>query len=130
MTLLERKQLEKDVFKALNEAIKKRKTPIYTISAYDIDYDAVYEEVKYDGQIYYSEEEAVEAAREWCSELTSDDEPLICITVYGGEYKTPDGNFYGEPFDIWTISNKSKEETVIGRRNAGYVSEEVDEYAL
>ena len=57
MTLLERKQLEKDVFKALNEAISKRKTPIYTISAYDIDYDAAYEEVKYDGQIYYSEEE-------------------------------------------------------------------------
>lgn len=82
MRLLERKQLEKDVFKALNEAISKRKTPIYTISAYDIDYDAAYEELKYDGQIYYSEEEAVEAAREWCYELTSDDEPLICITVY------------------------------------------------
>ena len=62
--------------------------------------------------------------------MTSDDEPLICITVYGGEYKTLDGNFYGEPVDIWTISNKSKEETVIGRRNAGYVSEEVNEYAL
>lgn len=44
MRLLERKQLEKDVFKALNEAIKKRKTPIYTISADDIDYDSVYEE--------------------------------------------------------------------------------------
>ena len=45
MTLLERKQLEKDVFKALNEAIKKRKTPIYTVSAVDIDYDAVYNEM-------------------------------------------------------------------------------------
>ena len=130
MTLLERKQLAKDVFEALNEAIQKRKTPIFTISAIDIDFDVPYEEMKYDGQIYYSEEEAMEAAREWCSELTGPDEPLICITVYAGEYKTPDGNFWGEPYDIWTISNKSKEETVIGRRNAGYVSEEVDEYAL
>ena len=32
--------------------------------------------------------------------------------------------------EIWINSNKSKEEIVIGRRNAGYVSEEVDEYAL
>lgn len=76
---------------------------------------------------YESEEEAISAARELAQSLSSWDNVII-VSVYAGEYSDGKGNVFGEPFDIYSISNKDKKTTMIARKNAGYAGLEVDEY--
>jgi hypothetical protein len=118
--------LKKGIHKALRES-SYTKTPVFTIEATDIDTDEAFEDVEYTGSIYYSEKEAIDAAREMAQDISTEDD-LICVSVFAGEYETDNNDILGEPYDIFTISNKSKEETIEGRRAANYVSETVDEY--
>lgn len=102
-------------------------TPIFTLSVTNL---GIEEEI-FDARAvveYESEEAAVKAARELAGDLASSCDDVCQVTVYSGEYRTPEGNVYGETYDILTISSKSKKKTMEARKKAGYVQLEVNEY--
>ena len=103
------------------------KTPIFTLNALDITTDEGIEDMKYIGQTYYSEDDAIDAAREMANAY-SDWDGVIIVSVMTGEYEMPSGDIYGEPMDIYTISNKDKNQTIQAREESGYTNAEVDEY--
>ena len=78
-------------------------------------------------QIEIDRQAAIEAARSFASEISDEDE-VIVVWVYAGEYKTPSGDVYGDPYAIYSISNKGKEETVEAMTEMGYSNLECDEY--
>lgn len=77
---------------------------------------------------YFTEESAINAARELAQKCAKNYEDVCTVTVFAGEYKKETGDVVGEPHDIYTISSKCAELTAEARRNAGYVRLEVDEY--
>ena len=53
------------------------------------------------------------------------------FSIYGSalfSYGTPSGDVYGDPYAIYSISNKGKEETVAAMTEMGYSNLECDEY--
>jgi hypothetical protein len=50
------------------------------------------------------------------------------VSGFGGEYQDEDDNTYGEPFDLYTFSNKDKELTIKTRLCYGYVKGGADGY--
>lgn len=77
---------------------------------------------------YNSEDEAINVAKEIANDFSSDNN-VIEISVFAGEYENENGDVFGEPFDIFTATNVSKEKSVAARKQANYVKETVDYYA-
>ena len=116
------------VLRESEESASKEKKEIFTIDAFAIESEHPIDEIQYQGATYYSVDEAIDAARNLAKELIDYDETVM-VTVYGGEYETNNGDVFGEPIDIYSISNKDRRTTAITRRNCGYSSDKVDEYA-
>ena len=121
-------QLQKKIENCLYEALKRSKREIFTISIDRVYDESEYEYMPYTTQNYYSEDDVLNDAHMIAEELRSD-EDLLIINVFCGEYETPSGDVFGEPYAFFTISNKSKEETIKGRKDAGFINPECDEYA-
>lgn len=121
--------IKESVKRVLKEAVEDmgvgHKKEVFTISAYNIQTEESIIDMPTSID-YDSEEEAVKAARN-LAKTFADNEDVVIVTVFGGEYETPSGIF-GEPYDIYTISNKDRRTTMIARKEAGYVSGNVDEY--
>jgi len=70
---------------------------------------------------FYNEGDATDSAVALANELV-DDEDVIEVTVYAGEYENVDtGDVFGEPFDIFTATNTTKEKSRIAREKENYV---------
>lgn len=125
---------ESDLHKVIKEAVKNiireeyEKKEVFTINAFDIENEEDVTEMKYSVD-YYSEDEAVEAAREMAKDFI-DFGSVVMVSVFAGEYEDENGNVFGDPEAIYTISNSDRETTSIARKAAGYVSEYVDEYVI
>lgn len=120
--------VKESVKRVLKESENNAKKEIFTIDGLNIETEEDASDMKYCGAVYYSEDEAVKAAREYAEMCAGSYEEVIIVTVFGGEYETSSGDIYGEPYDIYSISSKDKETTIAARREAGYTSAEVDEY--
>ena len=120
--------VKESVKRVLRESENSSKKEIFTIDGFNIETEEDASDMKYCGVVYYSEDEAVKAAREYAEICANSYEEVIIVTVFGGEYETSSGDIYGEPYDIYSISSKDKETTIAARREAGYTSVEVDEY--
>ena len=126
---LNESQLRNIIKESIKKVLKENvKTDIFTIDAFDNQDEESVDVMRYTGVDYESEEEAISAARELAQSLSSRDNNVIIVSVYAGQYNDGKGNVFGEPFDIYAISNKDKNTTMIARKNAGYTSLEVDEY--
>ena len=126
---LNESQLRNIIKESIKKVLKENvKTDIFTIDAFDIQDEESVDVMRYTGVDYESEEEAISAARELAQSLSSRDNNVIIVSVYAGQYNDGKGNVFGEPFDIYAISNKDKNTTMIARKNAGYTRLEVDEY--
>lgn len=101
------------------------KQEVFTIDIYDKTNDNPLDDMSYSSD-YDNEEEAIDAAREAALEYR-DDDSVIIVTVYGGEYKTNRGIF-GEPYDIYSVSNKDIETTKKTLESNGYSIPYADEY--
>lgn len=100
---------------------------IFTIEVYNISSNEEITDNHISGDIYYSLEDAIEAARKIARKYINADE-VIETMVLSGEYEKDNGEIYGEPDVVYVISNSDKRTTMIARKNAGYTSLEVDEY--
>ena len=101
--------------------------PIFTLSATHLsNEDEIFDALAVVD--YESEDAAISAARELAEKLAASYDDVCQVTVFSGEYRIPGGDVYGEAYDIFTISSKSKEETIEARKKAGYVQLEVNEY--
>ena len=102
------------------------KAMIYTIGATDImaeeSYECAITWAEY-GDIDVAISKAIDLARE----LSTDNE-IYNVSVYGGEYKDDNGNVFGEPYDMFTISSKDKDTTIKARTEMNYCKGEVDAY--
>lgn len=78
-------------------------------------------------EIYYSIDDAISSAIDLVKSL-ADEKDTYMVSVFGGEYQYENGNTFGEPFDLYTFSNKDKETTIQIRLSCGYVKGEVDGY--
>ena len=114
------------VEKGISEAIQRSRRAIFTVNAERILDEEEYWSGEYSVE-YTSEKAAIEAARSFASEISDEDE-VIVVWVYAGEYKTPSGDVYGDPYAIYSISNKGKEETVAAMSEMGFSNPECDEY--
>lgn len=119
--------IRKSIEKVLNESEEKEKREVFTISAFDIENEEDVSDMAICGHIYYSFDDAVEAAKEIANTFIDFSE-VILTTVYGGEYEYDNGDIYGEPIDLYCISNSDLITTSIMRRKCGYVNDQVDEY--
>lgn len=117
--------IKESVKKVLKEG--QQRTPIFTLNAIDLTTDDGIDDMQYTSQTYYSEDEAIEAAKEMANKY-SDWDTVINISVMAGEYEMPSGDVYGEPDDIYTVSNKDMEQTSAAREKSGYVRHDVDGY--
>lgn len=100
---------------------------VYTISVTNISTEDCDLDCKETYDVYYSVDKAISAAIDVAKKL-ADDEYVYNISVFGGEYQNESGAIFGEPYDIYTLSNKDKETTISARLNSGYVKGEVDGY--
>lgn len=116
--------IKESIKKVLKENVK---TDVFIIDAFDIQDEESIDVMRYTGVDYESEEEAISAARELAQSLSSWDNVII-VSVYAGQYHDGKGNVFGEPFNIYAISNKDKQTTMMARKNAGYTNTETDEY--
>ena len=125
------KLTESDLHRVIKESVKKvlkENREVFTINAFSIESESSIDEVQYQGPTYYSIDDAIDAARELAVSLIDYDETVI-VTVYAGEYEKSNGDIYGEPVDVYTISNRDRKSTAIARRQSGYSSDKVNEYA-
>lgn len=99
---------------------------VYTIDVFNVDADEGIDDMRY-AVLYESFDEAVDAARE-CARSYADCGEVVCVSVMGGEFETPSGDVFGDPEVIYTISNSDEETTMNARKEAGFVTAEVDEY--
>jgi hypothetical protein len=122
-------QLRKIIEESVNKVLKEgqQRTPIFTLNAVDLTTDEGFDDMKYTSQTYYSEEEAIEAAKEMANKYSGWD-GIINISVMAGEYELPSGDVYGEHDAIYTVSNKDEETTRSAREKSGYVRHDVDNY--
>lgn len=120
-----KKIIKESIKKVLNEG--EQRTPIFTLNAVDLTTDEGFNDMQYTSQTYYSEQEAIEAAKDMANTY-SDWDGVINISVMAGEYELPSGDVYGEPYDIYTVSNKDDETTRSAREKSGYVRHDVDDY--
>ena len=126
---------ESDLHRIVKESVQKilkeaqRGKEVFTISAFDIESEEDVSDMQYCSPTYYSVDDAIDTARMFAKSLASDDR-VIMVTVYAGEYENGNGDIFGEPQDIYTISNKDRRTTAIARKRCGYASEKVDEYAV
>ena len=105
-------------------------TDIYTISVSNMEDDNFSFDDRHTVIDYEDEHEAIDAARELAEELHNSFSDCICISVLTGEKRKPSGDVVGDDLvDIYTISTKSRGETVRARKRAGYCKLTVDEYA-
>ena len=72
---------------------------------------------------------AIEVAEEIISEYV-DYPDVVETTVYQGQYMTENGDVLGEPYDVFTATNKSPQESADARQRADYVKKYVDYYAV
>lgn len=103
------------------------KLMVYTISATNISNDECDIDYKESYDIYYSVDKAISAAID-VAKMLDDEESVYNVSVFGGEYQDENGNILGEPYDIYTYSNKDKETTISARLKSGYVKGEADGY--
>ena len=137
--------LENRIFKAILENINSigkknsnaifennNRCPIFTIQATrlskEYEEEESYEDMRYTSQTYYSEQRAIDAARDMADDLIDEDD-VILISVFAGEEEDLDGNIWGDNFDIFTISNQDEESTIRARKAFGYADPTVNEYA-
>lgn len=106
---------------------KTNRKAVFTVSVSDITETVTYEDELTVVQ-YESAEEAMESARIVATILSVSYRQVFSVTVFRDGFVDRWGNVQGEPCEIYTISSRSKGETMRARRNAGYVSLEVDEY--
>ena len=72
---------------------------------------------------------AIEVAEEIISEYV-DYPDVVETTVYQGQYMTENGDVLGEPYDVFSATNKSPQESADARQRADYVKKYVDYYAV
>lgn len=121
-------QLQEKIENCLYEALKRSRRDIFTISIDRVNDESEYDYMPYTAQNYYSEDDVLNDAHMIAEELRSEEELLI-INVFCGEYETPTGDVFGEPYAFFTISNKNRTETIKARKEAGFANPECDEYA-
>lgn len=128
-TQLNESRLKNAIKKSIKKVLKEgqQRTPIFTLNAVDLTTEEGFDDMQYTAKTYYSEEEAIKAAKEMANKY-SDLDGIINISVMAGEYELPSGDVYGEPYDIYTVSNKDEETTRSTRGKSGYVRHDVDEY--
>ena len=102
---------------------------VFTIDAFDIEKEEDVSDMQYCGKIYYDIDDAIASATEFAQSFV-DYGSVVMVSVYAGEYQTESGDIFGEPIDVYTISNSDKRTTSIARKRAGYVGLEVDDYAI
>lgn len=72
---------------------------------------------------------AIEVAKEIIGEYV-DYPDVVETTVYQGQYMTENGDVLGEPYDVFTATNKTPQESADARQRADYVRKYVDYYAV
>ena len=80
------------------------------------------------GLCYETREEAIIEARKLAEKLNKKYKKCHCIKVCEGFTRDEDGYIVGCDIDSYTISSKSKSETMRARRMSGFLNLEVDEY--
>ena len=104
------------------------KTMIFTIGVTNITDECACDfDCKETYEIFYTEKEAITAAVNIAKTLANE-ESVYNVSVFGGEYQDESGDILGEPYDIYTYSNKDRETTISARLKSGYVKGEVDGY--
>ena len=78
--------------------------------------------------IYEDMDSAIETAKKIVEEYVGDGR-ILEATVYHGEYMDESGNILGEPYDIFTATNVSPDESSSVRLDEGFCSHYVDYYA-
>lgn len=128
-TQLNESQLKKIIKKSIKKVLKEgqQRTPIFTLNAIDLTTDEGIDDMQYTSQTYYSEDEAIEAAKEMANKY-SDWDGVINIFIMAGEYELPSGEVCGEPDAIYAVSNKDEETTRSAREKSGYTRHDVDGY--
>ena len=117
------KETDTSTFKNYNTM----KVLVYTISVTNISTEDCDFNCRETYDVYYSVDKAISGAIDVAKKL-ADDEYVYNISVFGGEYQNESGDIFGEPYDMYTLSNKDKETTISTRLLGGYVKGEVDGY--
>jgi len=125
---------EQDLHRIVKESVKKilresKKKDVFTISAFDIENEEDISDMQYCGQTYYNINDAIASATEFAQSLV-DFGSVVIVTVYAGEHQTESGDIFGEPQDVYAISNSDRRTTAIARKKAGYVTDKVNDYAV
>ncbi len=125
---------ESDLHKIVKESVKRvlkesNRNEVFTIAAFDIENEIDVGDMQYCGQTYYNIDDAIASATEFAQSLV-DYGSVVMVTVYAGEYQSESGDIFGEPQDVYTISNSDRRTTAIARKKAGYVTDEVNDYAI
>ena len=103
------------------------KTDIFTINVYNLTTDEDVTPMRL-AVNYYDFGTAQKVAEEYANELVDEDD-VIEINVFAGEYEDENGNVWGDHDVIYTATNANKEQSADTRQKNGYCTLEVDYYA-
>ena len=123
-----KRMIAESVRRVLNEWNDGKKE-IFTISAFDIENDVDVSDMQYCGRTYNNIDDAITSATEFAQFLV-DYGSVVIVTVYAGEYENENGDIFGEPQDVYSVSNSDNKTTAIARKRSGYVRSDVDAYSV
>lgn len=122
--------LHRIVKESVNRVLREsNRREVFTISAFNIENEEDVSDMQYCGQTYYDIDDAIVSATEFAQSLI-DYGSVVMVTVYAGEHQTESGDIFGEPQDVYTISNSDRRTTAIARKKCGYSRSDVDAYAV
>lgn len=121
-------RLAEAINRGLLEGMKRARREIFTINATYIETEESVDDMSI-ATTFYTEDDAIEAARDFAKDMVNADDGVVITYVYSGEYETPSGDVFGEPEPFYSISNSDKETTDAAMKEVGFVSTGCDEYA-
>ena len=107
-------QLHRVIRQCLSETKNTARKDIFTLDVFNETQDSGIDDMQHAAQIYYSYNEAYDAAVE-CAEAYSDDPNEIIVYILAGEYELPSGDIYGEPVAVEYVSNHQSMKEAIRR---------------
>ena len=107
-------QLHRVIRQCLSETKNTARKDIFTLDVFNETQDSGIDDMQHAAQIYYSYDEAYDAAVE-CAEAYSDDPNEIIVYILAGEYELPSGDIYGEPVAVEYVSNHQSMKEAIRR---------------
>lgn len=96
--------IKESVKKVMYEATSQKRRDVFSVYAFNDTQDEGVDFFPETATTYYNADKAIRVAEKLAKEYQNESDRYT-FSVYAGEYEMPNGDVFGEPFDIYSVSN-------------------------